>query len=285
MGEVKIRPMQKADVETVTCLDQQCFRSPWSENAFRAELKNKSANYLVMDMDGEIIGYAGMWVVFDEAHITNICIAPEKRNEGLGRKLMLALTELASSLDATSMTLEVRESNIAAQNLYYSLGFHYAGTRKRYYSDTGEDALILWNDHIGMHQNRREKGMKKLINAQNAPKALGPYNHAVSVNGMVFTSGQIGIDPETGKLRDGIEAQTKQVLKNIEAVLEAAGANMSDIVKTGVFVVDLKDFAIVNAIYQDAFGCDFPARSCVQVAALPAGALVEIEAIAVKSGA
>lgn len=123
--------------------------------------------------------------------------------------------------------------------------------------------------------------MKQTIIAENAPKALGPYSHAIKVNGMVFTSGQIGIDPETGSLKEGIEEQTTQVLKNLKAVLTAAGAKITDVVKTSVFVQDLKDFATVNKIYGEVF-THAPARSCVQVAALPAGALVEIEAIAVS---
>ncbi|MBQ9833047.1 MAG: RidA family protein [Clostridia bacterium] len=123
--------------------------------------------------------------------------------------------------------------------------------------------------------------MKQTINAQNAPKALGPYSHAVKTDSMVFTSGQIGIDPETGKLCEGIEAQTVQVLKNLEAVLTAAGTSIANVIKTTVFVADLKDFATVNKLYGEVFTENAPARSCVEVAALPASALVEIEAIAV----
>ena len=102
------------------------------------------------------------------------------------------------------------------------------------------------------------------------------------MNGFIFTSGQIGIDPATGKVVEGIEAQAEQVLKNLENVLAAAGATMKDVLKATVFVADLKDFGIVNKIYGEHFGSDFPGRSCVQIAALPAGALVEIEAIAYK---
>ena len=124
--------------------------------------------------------------------------------------------------------------------------------------------------------------MKELIKAHNAPAAIGPYNHATVMGDMVFTSGQLGIDPETGKLREGVEAQALQALRNLEAVLNAAGAGLAQVVKTTVFVVDLADFGIVNGVYANCFGTDFPARSCVQVAALPAGGLVEIEAIAFK---
>lgn len=124
--------------------------------------------------------------------------------------------------------------------------------------------------------------MKEIIVAQNAPKAIGPYSHAAAMNGMIFTSGQIGLDPETGVLAEGVEAQARQAMTNLKNVLKTAGAGMDDVVKTTVFVKDLADFAKVNAIYGSYFEGDFPARSCVQVAALPAGALVEVEAIAFR---
>lgn len=115
-----------------------------------------------------------------------------------------------------------------------------------------------------------------------APAAIGPYSHCTSVAGFVFTSGQLGIDPATGKLRDGVEAQAEQALTNLVAVLDAAGVTADDVVKTTVFIKNMADFPKVNAIYASRFGEPFPARSCVEVAALPAGGLVEIEAIAAK---
>jgi 2-iminobutanoate/2-iminopropanoate deaminase len=127
--------------------------------------------------------------------------------------------------------------------------------------------------------------MKQVIHSDNAPKAIGPYSHAIFAGGFVFTSGQIGLDPQTGKLKQGVEEQTKQSQDNLEAVLGSAGASLGDVVKTTVFVEDLKDFAAVNKIYAEKFGNNRPARSCVQVAALPAGGLVEIEAIAIKDSA
>lgn len=123
--------------------------------------------------------------------------------------------------------------------------------------------------------------MKKIITAQNAPAALGPYSHAVSTGTLVFTSGQLGMDPETGKLAgESIQAQTEQALVNVENVLAAAGLTFSDVVKTTIFLTDLADFATVNGIYATRFPVQPPARSCVQVAALPAGARIEIEVIA-----
>ena len=124
--------------------------------------------------------------------------------------------------------------------------------------------------------------MKEIIVAENAPAAIGPYSHAVVINDMVFTSGQLGLIPETGKLPEGVEAQTEQALINLRNVLKASGTDMEHVVKTTVFVQDLADFAKVNAVYAKFFATNPPARSCVQVAKLPAGGLVEIEAVAAK---
>ena len=123
---------------------------------------------------------------------------------------------------------------------------------------------------------------KMTINAPEAPAAVGPYVHAVKANGFVFTSGQLGLNPEDGTLPEGIVAQTEQSLKNIGAVLKAAGLGYEDVVKTTIFVADMNDFATVNEIYSKYFTGEAPARSCVQAAKLPKGGLVEIEAIAVE---
>ncbi|HIX31198.1 MAG TPA: RidA family protein [Firmicutes bacterium] len=125
--------------------------------------------------------------------------------------------------------------------------------------------------------------MKEIVTAARAPAAIGPYSHAVAAGGLLFTSGQIALVPETGALAgDTIEEQTEQVLKNLEAVLAAHQMTFADVVKTTVFLTDLADFAVVNRIYGTRFPSAPPARSCVQVAALPAGAKVEIELIAAK---
>lgn len=124
--------------------------------------------------------------------------------------------------------------------------------------------------------------MKKTIFAKKAPAAVGPYVHAVGAENLVFTSGQLGLDPETGLLPEGIEAQTHQALKNLGAVLEAAGLGYQDVVRTMVFLDNMDDFAAVNQIYAEYFQGEAPARSCVEVARLPKGGLIEIEAIAAK---
>ena len=124
--------------------------------------------------------------------------------------------------------------------------------------------------------------MRKTISTPGAPAAVGPYCHAKQVGNTLYTSGQIGLIPDTGELPQGVEAQATQALDNLKAVLRAAGMGMEDVVKTTVFLADINDFATINAIYAEYFPSDPPARSCVQAAALPKGALFEIEAIAAK---
>jgi len=122
---------------------------------------------------------------------------------------------------------------------------------------------------------------KKIVKSDKAPEALGPYSVGVKVGHIVFTAGQLGIDPASGDfVEGGIEAQTRQALENIKAVLEAAGTKMSKVVKTTVFLLDMNDFGAMNGVYGEYFTKKFPARSAVQVARLPKDGLVEIEAIA-----
>ncbi len=116
-----------------------------------------------------------------------------------------------------------------------------------------------------------------------APAAIGPYSQAKACGGLVFCSGQVPLDPKTMKLVDGgIEVQTRQVLRNVQAVLEAAGLTLGDVLKTTVFLQDMKEFAAMNAVYAECFGDHAPARSTVEVAKLPLGAKVEIECIAAR---
>ena len=120
------------------------------------------------------------------------------------------------------------------------------------------------------------------VSTPNAPAAIGPYSQAVDTGSTVYCSGQLGLDPATGNLAEGVQAQTHQALKNLQAVLNEAGLSLDNVVKTTVFVQDLADFGTVNEIYGTYFHGGFPARSCVQIAALPKNALVEIECIAVR---
>lgn len=124
---------------------------------------------------------------------------------------------------------------------------------------------------------------KTIIATEKAPGAIGPYSQAVEVNGIVYTSGVIPIDPATGRLVEGdITVQAKQAIGNLAALLEAAGASTDSTIKTTVFIKDMNDFTKVNEIYAEYFTRDFPARSCVEVARLPKDVLIEIEAIAIK---
>jgi len=125
--------------------------------------------------------------------------------------------------------------------------------------------------------------MKKVIQTNQAPAAIGPYSQAIQKNGFLFASGQLGIDPVSGNfVEGGVKEQTVQVFKNIQAILSEAGYLMTDIVKTTVFLADMADFAAVNEIYASQFEGDFPARSAVAVKTLPKNGLVEIEVIAVQ---
>lgn len=125
--------------------------------------------------------------------------------------------------------------------------------------------------------------MKKVIIAENGPKPIGAYSPAIEANGFVFVSGQVGADPATGKLVEGgVAAQTAQALRNMETILAAAGLAAADVVKATVFLADIQDFAAMNEAYKQVFTVDCPARSAFQVANLPGGARVEIEAIAAR---
>ncbi len=122
---------------------------------------------------------------------------------------------------------------------------------------------------------------KKVISSENAPKAIGPYSAAIQAGCFIYTSGQLGLDPSTGVLVEGgIEAETRQALKNLQAVLEAGNSRLDLVIKTTVFLRDMNDFAKMNAVYAEFFTSAFPARSAVQVAALPKNGTVEIESIA-----
>ena len=126
--------------------------------------------------------------------------------------------------------------------------------------------------------------MKKVIATKNAPAAIGPYSQATQVNGMLFISGQLPIDPATGKFAEGgVAEQTHQSLKNVKAILDEAGYTFADVVKTTVFLSDMADFAAMNEVYAQQFDGAFPARSAFAVKELPKQALVEIEVIAVKA--
>jgi ribosomal-protein-alanine N-acetyltransferase len=181
-----IEPMNQADVEEVSAVERECFATPWPASAYRRELRTPESNrYIVARCSGPqarrrggnhdgsgwrqalervlpwlvpdpptptspypIAGFAGLWLMVDEAHVTTIGVAPEHRGKHIGEMLFLALIDIALEMKANWVTLEVRVSNTVAQNLYRKYGMHVAGTRKRYYSDNGEDAYIMWSEPL-----------------------------------------------------------------------------------------------------------------------------------------
>ena len=149
MSETLIRRMRLKDVKAVAAIEAETFARPWSEESFRQEItRNVAARYLVAEEDGQVVGYAGAWIIIDESHITNIAVKQEARGRGIGKKLTGELLRLLSNLGASYATLEVRVSNLRAQNLYKSLGFISVGKRKRYYEDNNEDAYLMVCDRM-----------------------------------------------------------------------------------------------------------------------------------------
>lgn len=143
--QLNIRKANIEDVEQMWNVEQASFSKPWSKEAFVSEMTtNRFAQYYVLEIEGDIVGYAGMWIILDEAHVTNIAIHPHARGQKLGELMMRHLIAIAKMFGAKSMTLEVRVSNQIAQNLYRKLGFKEEGLRKNYYADTMEDAIIMW---------------------------------------------------------------------------------------------------------------------------------------------
>lgn len=142
---IEFRYMTVEDIDDVLAVDYQSFPNPWSKETFYQEIMhNDYALYLLMLSDEKIIGYSGMWLITDEAHVTNIAVLPEYRGQKLGEALLQKTIDVAKSYDAVTMTLEVRVSNDVAQNLYEKFGFQIGGLRKRYYTDNNEDAYVMW---------------------------------------------------------------------------------------------------------------------------------------------
>jgi ribosomal-protein-alanine N-acetyltransferase len=152
---VVIEDMTLEDVNGVQEVERACFPVPWPANAFRHELtQNKNARYVVAREGDRIVGYAGLWLMVDEAHITTFAVLPEHRRRRIGERMLQRLFDIADELGAEWLTLEVRVSNLGAQRLYEKYGFRRAGVRRRYYSDNNEDALIMWTDRLRDHAVR-----------------------------------------------------------------------------------------------------------------------------------
>jgi ribosomal-protein-alanine N-acetyltransferase len=148
-GEIRVRDMYLTDLDRILEIETQSFPTAWSRSAFQSELvENTFATYLVLDFHGTVVAYGGMWIILDEAHVTNVAVHPDFRGHHLGETMMLGLMARAKQLGATRMTLEVRRGNEIAKNLYNKLGFVQLGVRRGYYTDTREDAFILWKDPL-----------------------------------------------------------------------------------------------------------------------------------------
>lgn len=156
---LQFRLMTLSDIPDVMVIEHEAFTLPWTEEAFRNELThNHFAKYMVMEIDGTAIGYAGMWTIMDEAHITNIAVRQAYRGRKLGERLLDELMRTAAYLGMERMTLEVRVSNLVAQRLYEKKGFESAGIRKGYYSDNMEDAMIMWANLPSTGRDGAEEG-------------------------------------------------------------------------------------------------------------------------------
>jgi ribosomal-protein-alanine N-acetyltransferase len=146
---IVIEDMRLEDLDAVQEVERASFPIPWPANAFRHELtQNKNAYYIVAKEGGRIVGYAGLWLSLDEAHITTFAVLPAYRRRKIGERMLVALFDRAAKLGAEWLTLEVRASNLPAQRLYEKYGFRPAGIRRRYYSDNNEDAIIMWTERL-----------------------------------------------------------------------------------------------------------------------------------------
>ncbi|SCW69947.1 ribosomal-protein-alanine N-acetyltransferase [Paenibacillus tianmuensis] len=146
-GAMHFRPMNTDDIPVICEIEQESFPTPWTAGAFYNELtSNNFAKYLVLEYEGEIAGYGGMWLIMEEAHVTNIAIREKYRGRKLGERLLVEMQQTAVFYGTLRMTLEVRPSNLIAQRLYEKLGFRSVGIRRGYYTDNKEDAIIMWAD-------------------------------------------------------------------------------------------------------------------------------------------
>jgi len=147
--EIEIRLAEPDDIFSVYDISTLCFPISWSISSIKGELtSNTHARYVVAVQNGNVIGFAGLWIIVDEGHITNIAVHPNFRRKGIGLLLMNSLLTISKHEKLIGLTLEVRKSNLSAQNLYKKLGFVEEGVRKNYYSDNGEDAIIMWKHYI-----------------------------------------------------------------------------------------------------------------------------------------
>ncbi|MFP5341614.1 MAG: ribosomal protein S18-alanine N-acetyltransferase [Candidatus Limnocylindria bacterium] len=171
---LRIEPMAVGDLEAIQRIERASFTSPWPPNAYRSELEsNRLANYLVARVGDQVVGYGGMWLMVDEAHITTFAIHPAWRRQRIGERLLLAFLDLAVARSAHEATLEVRLSNLPARRLYEKYGFRPVGLRPRYYSDDNEDALIMTTEPLD-EAPMRERIVRLRAALDIAPAPTGP---------------------------------------------------------------------------------------------------------------
>jgi ribosomal-protein-alanine N-acetyltransferase len=154
--KIRLAPMHADDLDAVQRIERASFTTPWPAYAYRQEIEtNRLAHYIVARAGDDIVGFAGMWMMVDQAHITTFAVDPKWRRKGIGAQMVRALLEMARPLGARQATLEVRLSNLAARHLYEKFGFRPVGIRPRYYSDNGEDALIMTTDDLDSPDMRK----------------------------------------------------------------------------------------------------------------------------------
>jgi len=178
--KVRIEPMRVADLPEVHAVERASFDTPWPPEAYRSELEtNRLAQYLVVRAGDEIIGFGGMWLMVDEAHIITFAIHPQWRRQHIGDRLLLAMLDIAIDAGANETTLEVRLSNLPARRLYEKFGFRPVGLRPRYYSDNGEDALIMTTDQL-RDPPMRERIARLRAAIDEAPSPVHPSDREAS---------------------------------------------------------------------------------------------------------
>ncbi|HET7027681.1 MAG TPA: ribosomal protein S18-alanine N-acetyltransferase [Candidatus Limnocylindrales bacterium] len=170
---VRVEPMTVADLPEVQAIERASFTTPWPPNAYRTELEtNRLAHYVVARAEGRVVGFAGVWLMVDEAHITTFAVAPGWRRRRIGERMLIAVLDLAIGRRATDATLEVRLSNLAARRLYEKYGFRPVGLRPRYYSDDNEDALIMTTEPLATPAMRaRLERLRIALEAADDPHA------------------------------------------------------------------------------------------------------------------
>ena len=168
---LRVEPMALGDLDAVHRIEHASFSSPWPDDAYRSELQtNRLASYLVVRAGDEIVAFGGIWLMVDEAHITTFAVDPAWRRQGIGERLLLALLDVAVGRGAREATLEVRLSNVAARRLYEKYGFRPVGLRPNYYTDDGEDALIMTTEALdGLAMRARIAGLRMALDAREGP--------------------------------------------------------------------------------------------------------------------